>query len=116
MTTDRRRFDRRIFTDQDVLDDLVERIVRAVAPERIILFGSAAEGRRGPDSDLDIMVVKSGEYRRIDMMHAIRRELRGFTEAVDLVVVTPSELEEYGGHVGLVYRPALESGRELYVA
>ncbi len=102
--------------DQETLDDLVDRIVRAVAPDRIILFGSSATGWRGPDSDLDVLVVKSGEYRRIDVMHAIRRELRGFAEEVDLVVATPAEMDSYSAHPGLVYRPALRWGKELYAA
>lgn len=99
-----------------MLADLVERIVRAVGPERIILFGSAAEGRMGPSSDLDVLVVKSGDYRRIDVMHAIRRELRGLGAAVDLLIATPEELEEHGNRLGLVYRPALQQGREVYAA
>jgi len=101
---------------EQVLDDLVTRVVCAVAPERIILFGSAAKGRMGPDSDLDVLVVKSGEYRKIDIMHAIRRELRGFSHSVDLVVATPAELAQYGDSFALVYYPAIREGRELYAA
>ena len=48
----------------EVLDEIVRRIVAAVAPERIILFGSAARGSMGPDSDLDLLVIKSGDYHR----------------------------------------------------
>lgn len=33
---------------QDVLDEIVRRIVRVCAPEKIILFGSAARGTMGP--------------------------------------------------------------------
>lgn len=102
--------------DPSLLTDLIARIVRAVSPERIILFGSAAEGRMGPNSDLDVLVVKSGVYRRIDLMHAIRKELRGFGAAVDLVVARPEELDEHGDRPGLVYREALKSGRELFAA
>ncbi len=106
--------DRRL--DDDLLNDLVHRIVRAAEPKRIILFGSAAKGTMTPDSDLDVLVVKSGRYRRIDVLHAIRRSLRGFPFAVDLVVATPDELEEYGDSFALVYHPALKEGQELYAA
>ena len=44
----------------DVLDEVVQRIVAVADPEKIILFGSAARGELGPDSDLDLLVVKSG--------------------------------------------------------
>lgn len=102
--------------DAALLRDVVERIVRAARPERILLFGSAAEGRMRPDSDLDLLVVKAGTYRRIDVMHAIRRELRGLGAAVDLVVATPEELVDHGSNPALVYWSALRTGRELYAA
>lgn len=100
--------------DPALLRDIVERIVRATRPERIVLLGSAADGRMQPHSDLDVLVVKAGTYRRIDVMHAIRRELRGLGVAVDLVVATPEELAEHGSNPALVYASALQSGRELY--
>lgn len=100
----------------EALEELVDRIVSSVNPERIILFGSAARGLMGPDSDLDVLVVKSGQHRRIDVMRAIRHALRGFPFAVDLVVATPDELERFGNSRALVYYPALREGRELYAA
>ena len=39
-------------------------LVEAAQPEKIILFGSAARGEMGPDSDVDLLVVKSGVHRR----------------------------------------------------
>lgn len=101
---------------KEALRDLVERIVAAVEPERILLFGSAARGDMGPHSDLDVLVVKSGDYRRIDVLHVIRRALRGFPFAVDLVVARPSELKRYSESRSLVYYPAVKEGRELYAA
>jgi uncharacterized protein len=50
---------------QEILDDIVQRIVGAVQPTRILLFGSAAQGRMGPDSDVDLLVVMpDGIHRR----------------------------------------------------
>ncbi|MBI3302725.1 MAG: nucleotidyltransferase domain-containing protein [Deltaproteobacteria bacterium] len=43
--------------DSQLLKELVQRIVKAVHPIRIILFGSAARGEMGPNSDLDVLVV-----------------------------------------------------------
>ena len=43
--------------DTRLLEELVQRIVEAVHPLRIILFGSAARGEMGPNSDLDVLVV-----------------------------------------------------------
>ena len=40
-----------------VLGSIVERLAALYRPERIYLFGSAARGDAGPDSDYDLMVV-----------------------------------------------------------
>jgi len=42
---------------QEILHDLVHRVVQAVHPRRIILFGSAATGQMGANSDLDLLVI-----------------------------------------------------------
>jgi uncharacterized protein len=97
-----------------VLQELIERIVKAVNPDRVILFGSAARGTLGPNSDLDVLVVKSGDYRRIDLLHTIRRGLRGFGWPVDLVVATPEELTRFKDSFSLVHFTAVRDGREIY--
>ncbi len=43
--------------DDPVLKEAVRRLVEACHPERIYLFGSAARGDAGPDSDYDFMVI-----------------------------------------------------------
>ncbi len=49
---------------QDVLDDIVRRVVEIAEPERIILFGSAAREEMGPHSDVDLLIVKANVHRR----------------------------------------------------
>ena len=78
-----------------VLADIVNRIVEAAEPEKIVLFGSAACGEMGPNSDLDLLVIKGGKFRRDRLKVAIYRALRGKDAAVDVVVVTPEEVERY---------------------
>ncbi|MGC8787169.1 MAG: nucleotidyltransferase domain-containing protein [Anaerolineae bacterium] len=48
----------------DWLDEIIQRIVAVAAPEKIILFGSAARDEMGPNSDVDLLVVKSGIAHR----------------------------------------------------
>ncbi|MBI3988841.1 MAG: nucleotidyltransferase domain-containing protein [candidate division NC10 bacterium] len=51
--------------DPDVITQLVQSIVEAVHPLRIVLFGSAARGEMGTDSDIDVLVVMpEGVHRR----------------------------------------------------
>jgi predicted nucleotidyltransferase len=102
--------------DAAVLDEIVRRIVRIARPEKIILFGSAARGDMGPHSDIDLLVVKRGKYRHIDLVGDIYANLRGVGAAVDIIVATPEELQRYGESFALVYYPALHEGRVLYAA
>lgn len=101
--------------EASVLNPIIERIVEVADPERIILFGSAARGEMGPHSDIDLMVVKSGVHRR-KLAQRIYRNLIGIGQPVDVIVVTPEDLDKYGDSHALVVSPALEEGIEVYHA
>lgn len=107
--------DRRPDEWQEVLDEIVRRIVRVAAPERIVLFGSAARGESGADSDLDLLVIKSGQYHRRRMMEKIQVSLAGVGQAVDVIVVTPEDVDRYRNTDALVIAPAMREGRVIYV-
>jgi len=100
--------------DPALLQQLVERVVEAVSPERIILFGSAARGTMSPHSDLDLLVVVAHRDRGDHLHEAVYDAVRPLAVTVDVVIATTRDLERYGRSIGLVYRPALEDGRELY--
>jgi predicted nucleotidyltransferase len=100
----------------EILEELVRRIVAAVNPVRIILFGSAARGDMGPDSDLDVLVVMPDGVHRRDTANGIYRSLRRFPYPKDIVVATEGDLLAYGDSIGLVYRQAMKEGKELYHA
>ena len=61
----------------EVLNEVVDRIVQAVRPQRMVLFGSAATGRMGPDSDLDLLVIMPDGIHRRRTAQAIYSSLRG---------------------------------------
>jgi uncharacterized protein len=100
----------------NVLQQAVERIVQAVNPDKIILFGSAARGTMGANSDVDLLVIKQGVSARRSLMAEIYRHLRGVPEAFDIVVATPEEIAEYGDSPGYVFSNALREGRTVYAA
>lgn len=61
-------------SEQAALADLVSRLVTALDPQMIWLFGSRARGNARPDSDFDLLVVAkpdgkfgSDDYELIDM-------------------------------------------------
>ncbi len=98
------------------IDDLIGRIVDTVHPLRIVLFGSAARGEMGPDSDIDIMVVMPDGTHRLNTARYLYRRMFGFGFPVDIVVATPSILERHKNNIGLIYRTVLEEGKEVYAA
>lgn len=97
------------------LDDLVRRITSGVRPSRIILFGSAARGDMGPDSDLDVLVVMPDGCDRLAVSQAIYRLLRGVGYPKD-VVVSESDVARLGSNPHLAIHTALTEGKELYRA
>lgn len=99
----------------EYLDEVIRRIVAVARPERIILFGSAARGDAGPDSDLDLLVVKAGVHRR-HLAQEIYRGLFGIPVPVDVIVVRPEDVRAFQGKVGTIIDPALREGREVYAA
>jgi predicted nucleotidyltransferase len=102
--------------DPKMLDELVRRIVEVAHPLRIILFGSAARGEMGPHSDLDVLVVMPDGVHRRKTAQEIYRHLWGFGFAKDIVVVTESDIREYGSNPYMITKNALEEGKELYHA
>ncbi len=97
------------------LQQIIERIVEVAQPEKIILFGSAAREEMGPNSDVDLLVIKAGAHR-LDLAGKIYCNLHGVGEAVDVVVVTPEDVEHYSENPALVIAPALKEGKVVYAA
>jgi uncharacterized protein len=102
--------------DPQQLQELVRRIVEAVHPLRIILFGSAARGEMGPGSDVDVMVVMPEGTDRIDAEGFLHTRFRGLGIGVDVIVASPAEIEQHRDDIGFVYYAVTREGRELYAA
>jgi predicted nucleotidyltransferase len=100
---------------EETLQEIIRRIVEVAQPEMIILFGSAARGEMGPNSDVDLLVVKPGVHRR-KLAMKIYRHLPGVGCAVDVIVVTPQDIERFGNCPALIIEPALREGRVVYAA
>ncbi len=107
---------RKMATMDSEIAHLVKRIVEETKPLRIIIFGSAARGEAGADSDVDILVVVSEGTHRRRTAQRLYREIRGTKVPFDILVATPGDLEKYGESRGLVYHAALRDGNVVYAA
>ncbi len=77
----------------DIIDYVVEKIVLAVHPLKIILFGSQARHDNRENSDIDLLIItKTGEDSE-QIRLEIERTLRGRRFGIDLLVRTPADLE-----------------------
>jgi uncharacterized protein len=104
-------------SEQEALDALVSRLVAALDPQMIWLFGSRARGNAQPDSDFDLLVVAkpggsfgSDDYELIDM------PVRDTRIGCDLV---PCSYEAYEAGLGLrtsFVAQIVDSGRMIYSA
>jgi len=100
--------------DEQLLRDVVRRIVDISQPHKIILFGSRARGTAQSGSDLDLLVIAdSGEprYRRSAPLYGA---LSDILVPMDIVVYTPGEVEEWGPVPQAFVSTALREGKVLY--
>jgi uncharacterized protein len=104
-------------TRDQAITEITRRLVDYFHPERVYLFGSAARGDEGPDSDLDFCVVLADDAPERFYKRGARQALRGIGTAVDVVRWPASDFDARAAHV-LASLPAtvLREGRLLYDA
>ncbi len=100
-----------------VLEEVVRRLVDAYRPLSIYLFGSAARGDAGPDSDYDLMVVVPDEAppdrRRSRKAY---EALRGLGIAKDVLVSTTGSFNRQLHLRASLPSTIVREGRLLYGA
>ena len=97
--------------------EIARRIVAALSPERIYLFGSRARGDAQPDSDYDVLVVVSTSQlpgHRRDAMAL--RALRGLRLSVDVLVLTRAEFDGKLDVVCSLPATVVREGKLIYAA
>lgn len=103
-------------TPAPMLKAMADRIVEAVHPLQIILFGSQARGETHRWSDVDLLVVVPDRSDPRATRGKVTAALAEFRISTDAVLTTPERLARLGNAVGTIYRPALREGRILYNA
>lgn len=76
----------------NAIEDVGRRIGIQFKPDRVILFGSHAEGRATTDSDVDLLVIMPTDRNPVDESVAIRLAVRP-PFPVDVLVRTPEMIE-----------------------
>ena len=102
--------------DKALIDEIVRRVLSVAAPDKIILFGSAATGRMTRDSDIDLLIVEAGPIDRREEYVRIRRALRGMGYPFDILFITTEWFEASKNVIGGIAYPAHKHGKVIYAA
>jgi predicted nucleotidyltransferase len=79
---------------EEVLESVVQRIVKPLRVEKIILFGSYANvyGSPTPDSDIDLLIIMETSESLTERILTVSRLLRPRPFPMDILVRTPQEI------------------------
>ncbi|MBP7054060.1 MAG: nucleotidyltransferase domain-containing protein [Phycisphaerae bacterium] len=112
------RPDSRLATSQitaDLVAYVVEKIVRGISPQRIIVFGSRGRGQETESSDLDLLVIQDSGRSNRQVRREIEHLLWGRRFPVDLIVATPEQVDRNVADGNPFYtRHILAEGKVLY--
>lgn len=100
--------------NEDIINEIVNRIVKVASPEKIILFGSYAYGKPAKNSDLDILVIMSSKLPRYKRSVPIYKALAGILIPKDIIVYTPQEVEEWDEVPQAFITTAVSRGKTIY--
>jgi predicted nucleotidyltransferase len=102
--------------NDEVLKHITDTIVEHFHPRRIILFGSRARGEAKPDSDYDVLVEMETAAPFQQRMTDVYRAFGLRQWSMDVLVFTPSEVEEERSKIYSIVKIAEREGKLLYVA
>ncbi len=102
--------------DDEILKEIVRRVLNVTDARRIILFGSAATGAMTSDSDIDLLIIKDDASDPIRESVRIDAAMSGLKYAFDIFVISKESFERTKDVKGSLSWPASHDGKTLYDA
>lgn len=99
---------------QEQINEISRRIVKSFKPQKIILFGSYANGKPTEESDLDLLIIKDSNFPSRLQNRKVRKILSDLKIPIDVIVKTPEEFQTYRDIIGTVIYPANKFGKVIY--
>jgi predicted nucleotidyltransferase len=99
---------------EELIQEIKERIVSAVHPDKIIVFGSYAYGTPTKDSDLDLLVIMPSDEPMHKRVLPIRKLLRDFRVPKDIIVYTPQEVHDWKDVSNAFITSIMRKGKVIY--
>ena len=100
--------------NDDMVRDIVRRIVDTAHPQKVILFGSQARGDARPGSDFDVLVIKDSDELRHRRSVPLYVALADLPVEVEVMVYTPEEVEEWSEVPQAFVTTAVREGTTVY--
>ena len=100
--------------EEEVLDEVVARMVAAGEPLQVILFGSRARGDARSGSDYDFLIIENSATPRYRRAAKYRRALFGLIPSKDILVWTTDEAAEWSDVPQALVTTAIREGVILY--
>lgn len=100
--------------NDDLVRDIVRRIVETAQPEKVILFGSQARGDARSNSDFDVLVIKRSDEPRYRRSVPLYVALADLPVEVEVMVYTPEEVEEWSEVPQAFVTTAVREGTTIY--
>lgn len=102
--------------DEHILRQVVDRIVAAAKPSRVILFGSYGRDNADERSDLDIMVVEPEVADKAAEIVRLHEVVGDVGTGVDVLVYSDEEFDRRSRVPGTVLYWARKEGKPVYEA
>ncbi|MEA2104481.1 MAG: nucleotidyltransferase domain-containing protein [Candidatus Cloacimonadota bacterium] len=94
--------------------EITKTIVDNYHPEKIILFGSYANGNFTRDSDLDLLLIKESNLPRFKRAREVHEFFDPYPIAMDILVYTKREVEKWKNFSHSFINQVFENGIILY--
>lgn len=96
------------------LEEIKEKIVKSVSPEKIILFGSYARGSATKDSDIDLVVIWDSNLNPHKRNVFLSRLFPKRDFSLDIFAFTEKEAEKFKDVAGTILYEAFNYGKVIY--
>jgi len=100
--------------DSNKINEIATRIAARFNPDKIILFGSYANGTQKEDSDLDLLIIQDSDLPPQKRGFDIRMSLIGAEIPFDILIYTKSEFEQEKNRRFSFLSTAIKNSKVLY--
>jgi predicted nucleotidyltransferase len=98
----------------EMIQKVLDIIIKEVDPEMIILFGSRSREDHDANSDIDLLIIGKNIVHPRKTLKKVYEKLDGILIPLDLILVDEDRMKEHIDDPYMIYGEALKEGRTLY--